>query len=233
MDAVRKYMLYRPMVKGNHNILFSGSVTSDGKPETKVELLAETEHLACFIGGMVGMSSRIFNLKDDLDIAEKLTDGCVWAYGSMPSDIMPESAIVMPCESMEQCTWNETAYYNYLDPVGEDRDRKVEEYLQKKAAEKAEQEKEAAETAAKALASDESATAEAKAESAAKTEANPEKLNDVSRGRSNTTSGSIEKRTVAEPQKPLSHKEYVEDQIKTLQLPAGYVNIRGRSYILR
>ena len=234
MKAVRKYMLFRPMVPGSRYILFSGSVTTDGKPETKVELTAEVDHLTCFIGGMIGMASKIFDIKDDLEIAKKLTDGCVWAYGSMPSDIMAESAVLMPCENMEHCTWNETAYHNYLDPKGEERDRKVEEYLHKKATEKAEKEKEAAETAAKALAE---AAEKAKDESAAKTQVKSEKPNpkEMSHGFSNTTSVSIKKREAApmDAQKPLSHKEYVEDQIERLQLPAGYVNVRSKNYILR
>lgn len=234
MEPVRKHMLFRPMVPRNLDILFSGSVRTDGKPETKVELTAETEHLTCFIGGMVGMASKIFDIKGDLEIAKKLTDGCVWAYGSMPSDIMAESAVLMPCESMEKCTWNETAYYEYLDPRGAERDQKVEEYLRMKATEKAEQEKEAADTEAKALAE---AAEKAKDESLAKTDAKLEvpKPKEESRSFSNSTSVSIQKRKPpsVDTQKPLSHKEYVDKQIERFQLPPGYVEIRSKNYVLR
>ena len=134
-------MLYRPMVPGNRDLLFSGSVTTDGKPETDLKLNAEVEHLTCFIGGMVGMGAKIFGLEGDLELAMKLADGCVWAYESTPSGIMPEGATVLPCESAEQCTWNETAYWEFLDPMAETRDHILEEYIENKAARDAEKAK--------------------------------------------------------------------------------------------
>lgn len=134
IDAVREWMLYRPMTPGNRDILFSGSVTTEGKPDTDLKLTAEVEHLTCFIGGMVGMGAKIFGIEGDLEIAKKLADGCVWAYESTASGIMPEGATVLPCVSAESCTWNETAYWDYLDPFGKDRDNILEEYIQNKAA---------------------------------------------------------------------------------------------------
>jgi mannosyl-oligosaccharide alpha-1,2-mannosidase len=138
IDAVRDWMLYRPMLPGNQDILFSASVTTAGEPETDLKLTAEVEHLTCFIGGMIGMGAKIFGIEGDLEIAKKLAEGCVWAYESTPSGIMPESATVFPCESSEHCTWNETAYWNSLDPLGKDRDKILEEYIQSKAAREAE-----------------------------------------------------------------------------------------------
>ena len=132
IDAVRKWMLYRPMVPGNRDILFSGLATTMGEPETDLKLTAEVEHLTCFIGGMVGMGAKIFGLEGDLELAMKLTDGCVWAYESTPSGIMPEGATVFPCESAEQCNWNETAYWESLDPMAKTRDHALEEYIENK-----------------------------------------------------------------------------------------------------
>jgi mannosyl-oligosaccharide alpha-1,2-mannosidase len=248
---------------------------------------------------MVGMAAKIFDIENDLDIAKKLADGCVWAYGSMPSDIMAESAVLMPCESMENCVWNETAYHNFLDPSGADRDRRVEEYLAKKAAEKEDNERKAAEKEAKDLAdaakgmdetaakgmdetvakgtdeiaakgtdetaaegtdetaaegtdetaaegTDETAAegagkaaAKIKDQSAAKIQADSEKPKDEARRISNPTGPSLQKRApppragAADPQKPLSHKEWVQDHIQAYGLPAGYVNVKSKSYILR
>src|SRR6187402_470499 len=116
IDGVRKWMLYRPMIPGDRDILFSGSVTTFGGQAQDLELSADVEHLTCFIGGMVGMGAKVFGLEGDLEIAKKLSDGCVWAYESTRSGIMPEGATVMPCKSAEHCTWNETAYWEYLDP---------------------------------------------------------------------------------------------------------------------
>jgi len=67
-------------------------------------LTAEVEHLTCFIGGMIGMGAQIFGIDGDLELAKKLTDGCVWAYGATKTGIMPEGAIVLPCKSAEHCT---------------------------------------------------------------------------------------------------------------------------------
>lgn len=141
IDAVRKWMIYRPMIPGSQDILFSGSVTTDGHPETDLRLTAEVTHLTCFIGGMVGMGAKLFGLEGDLEIAMKLTDGCVWAYESMPSGIMPEAAAVLPCVSAEQCPWNETAYWEFLDPMAESRDHSLEKYIEKKAVQDAEKQK--------------------------------------------------------------------------------------------
>ena len=230
------------MVPGSRDILFAGSLTTDGKPETKAVHVYETEHLTCFIGGMVGMAAKIFDIKGDLDIAKRLTDGCVWAYSSMPAEVMAESAVVMPCESMESCTWNETAYYYYLDPAGDDRDRQVEEYVAKKAAQEAEKDKEEKEkenvpTVAAAEDVTEAAEAKAKDDAADASQGGSGKTRDISN--TTTTASAVQKRTPPpraagnDPQKPLSHKEYVEGKIRNSDLPSGYVSINRKNYILR
>lgn len=136
---IKEYMLYRPMIPDNRDILFSGSVTTRGDPKEDAKLSADVEHLTCFIGGMLGMSAKIFGLDEDVEIAKKLADGCVWAYESTESGIMPESATVYPCESVTDCKWNQTAYYLFLDPMGETRDIQVQEYLESKAEREAEE----------------------------------------------------------------------------------------------
>ncbi|KAE8450071.1 hypothetical protein EG329_007211 [Mollisiaceae sp. DMI_Dod_QoI] len=138
IEDVKKYMLYRPMVPDNRDILFSGSVTTRGDPEEDARLSADVEHLTCFIGGMVGMSARIFGLDEDVEIAKKLADGCVWAYESTATGIMPEGATVYPCKSVQDCKWNQTAYYLFLDPMGAKRDLQLQDYLEQKALREAE-----------------------------------------------------------------------------------------------
>jgi mannosyl-oligosaccharide alpha-1,2-mannosidase len=138
IDAIRNWMLFRPMVPDNRDILFSGSVSTMGDPGNDLLLTADVDHLTCFIGGMVGMASKIFGLEGDLEIAKKLADGCVWAYESTLTGIMPEGATVMPCESSEHCTWNETAYWEFLDPTGAQRDQNLQIYLDNRAAREAE-----------------------------------------------------------------------------------------------
>lgn len=142
VDAIRKHMLYRPMVPGGRDILFSGSVQTSGDPKVKPELTAEVEHLTCFIGGMIGLGAQIFGIEGDLEIAKKLADGCVWAYESTVTGIMPEGAEVIACVSAERCAWNETLWYERLDPMADQRDKELEEYFKQKATREAEEAKE-------------------------------------------------------------------------------------------
>ncbi|TVY68638.1 Endoplasmic reticulum mannosyl-oligosaccharide 1,2-alpha-mannosidase [Lachnellula suecica] len=128
VEDIRKWMLFRPMVPGDLDILFSASVKTKGKPEKDLVLEPEVTHLTCFIGGMIGMGAKIFGLESDLELAKKLTEGCVWAYESMPTGVMAEESVVVPCQSAEHCTWNATLYDQELDPIWETRDLNVEEY---------------------------------------------------------------------------------------------------------
>lgn len=122
-----------------------------GDPGEDLRLTADVEHLTCFIGGMVGMSAKIFGIEGDLEIAKKLADGCVWAYESTITGIMPEGATVMPCESSEHCAWNETAYWDFLDPTGAQRDENLRQYYANKAVREAEQKAKEEAAAAAAL----------------------------------------------------------------------------------
>jgi mannosyl-oligosaccharide alpha-1,2-mannosidase len=128
------------MVPDNRDILFSGKVIKSGKdgPST---FKPEVTHLTCFLGGMVGMGAKIFGLEEhDLEIAQKLSDGCVWAYESMRTGIMPEAAEVYLCEKYTDCQWNETLWLKALDPMAEQREKQIEDYEIKKAMRKAKEE---------------------------------------------------------------------------------------------
>lgn len=125
LEVVKKHLLFRPMSPNNRNVLFSGSVTSKGNSDRadNIELNPEGQHLTCFTGGMVAMGARIFDQPEDLDIAAKLADGCVWAYESTTTGIMPEGFSLVPCQSKEYCPWNETLWMEALDPSRGDRER--------------------------------------------------------------------------------------------------------------
>lgn len=119
VEATKKYLLFRPMIPDEkRDILISGQVSTQGHLDDKDDtvLKAEGTHLTCFVGGMFGIGSKIFDRKADLDLAKKLTDGCVWAYESTATGIMPEHFIALPCQNPENCPWNETAYWEALDP---------------------------------------------------------------------------------------------------------------------
>jgi mannosyl-oligosaccharide alpha-1,2-mannosidase len=110
IDAAKQHLFFRPMIPGNQEILISGTVSKNAADYLKLQ--PEGQHLSCFAGGMVGIGARIFNRTDELEVARKLVDGCIWAYDSMPTGIMPESFEVIPCSDPMQCEWSESAWRN-------------------------------------------------------------------------------------------------------------------------
>ncbi|KAL6707347.1 hypothetical protein ACN47E_004126 [Coniothyrium glycines] len=120
-NVVKEHLIFRPMLPKNDDVLFCGklNVPSSNDPTKVGDLTGEYAHLTCFAGGMFGMGAKLFNRPEDLEIAKKLTEGCVYSYSMTPSGIMPESFEALPCESREHCDWNETAYWEILDPRSE------------------------------------------------------------------------------------------------------------------
>ena len=77
---------------------------------------------------MFALGSKLFDIPSDMAIAERLTDGCVWAYGSMPAGVMPEEFELLPCDSRTSCTWDEAKWHKALDPRLEERMQAVKEF---------------------------------------------------------------------------------------------------------
>ncbi|KAL2019956.1 hypothetical protein VTK56DRAFT_9048 [Thermocarpiscus australiensis] len=132
-DAVKQYLLFRPMAEGDPDVLFSAKAYSPDGTAEKLSYEWEVTHLTCFLGGMFGLGGKIFERPEDVEVAKRLTDGCVWAYDVMPTGIMPEYATVIPCKRPDDCRWNQTAWYEKLDPSAEYRESQIEEYYVKKA----------------------------------------------------------------------------------------------------
>ncbi|KAI1099051.1 glycoside hydrolase family 47 protein [Jackrogersella minutella] len=126
--AVKKWLLFRPMIPDDHDILFSSKINTRGNPETDASTEWEVTHLTCFIGGMFGMGGKIFDVPEDVEIGKRLTDGCVWAYENTPSGIMPEGATVVPCAEVNNCHWNETLYRQWIDPLYTTRIEQMADY---------------------------------------------------------------------------------------------------------
>ncbi|KAI1403040.1 glycoside hydrolase family 47 protein [Hypoxylon fuscum] len=103
MEAAKK-LFFRPMVPGNEDMLMpsSGWVAEDGN----VYLDEETEHLACFLGGVYALGGKLFNNREYVDIGEKLTLGCVYGYQAFPTGMMPERVNMVACESFNDCKWD-------------------------------------------------------------------------------------------------------------------------------
>ncbi|KAI9894244.1 MAG: hypothetical protein M1814_004098 [Vezdaea aestivalis] len=105
--VAKEHILFRPMNQENLDIMLTGNarVSDHGK----VELDPQGQHLTCFAGGMYAIGGMIFNHPEDIAMAEKIVKGCLWAYDSMPTGIMPETFYAVACTEPD-CSWNETAW---------------------------------------------------------------------------------------------------------------------------
>lgn len=109
MDTVIKYLLFRPMLPDQDDILFTGDLTV-GTGADDIELRAEGQHLSCFVGGMFGLGGKLFSIPEHVTIGEKIAKGCAWVYDSFPTGIMPEIYNLFPCPSLEACAWDEDSW---------------------------------------------------------------------------------------------------------------------------
>ena len=98
------------MTKDDASILLPGNVRSYGPHAIHLE--PQGQHLACFAGGMIALAARIFDQPEDIEVARNLVNGCIWAYESMPTGIMPEVFHVVPCRGnhTRACPWNQTRW---------------------------------------------------------------------------------------------------------------------------
>lgn len=99
MDTAIKELIFRPMTADNSSVLLAGKTDPDFRPQS--------EHLACFTGGMFALGGRILDNDTHLDIGRRLTEGCSWAYQATPTGIAPENWNVIKCDSTAECEWNE------------------------------------------------------------------------------------------------------------------------------
>ncbi|KAF7553439.1 hypothetical protein G7046_g7094 [Stylonectria norvegica] len=131
MGPAVEYNLFRPMTPTNEDILVSGQAYVKGKgKDMAVELEPQGQHLVCFLGGLMALGGKLFGRDSDLAIANKLVDGCVWTYKSLPHGIMPETFFMAPCQDKNHCEWNETSWKDEIvrhakDAAGEDEAAKV------------------------------------------------------------------------------------------------------------
>ena len=74
----------------------------------------------------MALGARIFGHEEDMKLAARLTESCVWAYGSTSSGIMPEEFRLLECPEEGGCAWNQTYWYHALDPSWNTRDQQIE-----------------------------------------------------------------------------------------------------------
>lgn len=110
MDTAIDNLFFRPMTPNQDDILISGNCdVLDSGPR----LDPESEHLSCFIGGLYALGGRLFDNASYVDIGAKLARGCVYAYRSFPTGIMPERYNMVKCPGSDPkaaCKWDEDLY---------------------------------------------------------------------------------------------------------------------------
>jgi mannosyl-oligosaccharide alpha-1,2-mannosidase len=136
MEATVKHLLFRPRIADKDDMLMLGSVLAmpdaDGKVE--ISLAPEMEHLACFAGGMFALGSKALGIASHTGIAKQLTQGCTWAYRSVPSGIMPEKFTLMKCDTLARCRWSQNMWSDEVITRSgfESRDRLADAYVAEK-----------------------------------------------------------------------------------------------------
>ncbi|KFY63759.1 hypothetical protein V496_03714 [Pseudogymnoascus sp. VKM F-4515 (FW-2607)] len=245
MDAIRNRLLYRPLIPrdadgSDRDVLFSAKMKINPyvPADTNHEMIYEATHLTCFLGGMVGMGAKLFGLDADLPIAERLADGCVWAYESTRSGIMPEDARLVPCENPLDCSWDEEKYYKYLDPRWSLRAGEIEEYDVEKARkdrvrlEMAEGKAPAANINRKRAISSNSTVARIDDEPLPKIPYVPPSKTSIPGVPMNPHERRLRK-SRPDPYRPYSHEEYIDNLFEQNNLPLGYAKVDSDKYILR
>lgn len=116
--AAKENLFFQPLNPNNEQILLSGTM-KQGSPGSG-RFIAEGQHLTCFVGGMVALAAKAFDNEHDMSTARQLTDGCVWAYESMPLGIMPEIFRAVACGDgkYDDCTWSEQHWHDAIDSQG-------------------------------------------------------------------------------------------------------------------
>ncbi|KAK5061123.1 hypothetical protein LTR84_007665 [Exophiala bonariae] len=238
MEVVRDKLLYRPMTKEEHDILFVAKqiISPKEKNESKRRTTKyEGTHLGCFAGGMFALGSKMFDIPSDMSIAEKLTNGCVWAYASTPVGVMAEEFELVPCGSLNSCEWDQAKWHKALDPQLKERFQAVELYnLQQQVLHE-----EAIANADKAWADEDDDTtlvltdpsSKRKRDTESSSDDAPEKTSPATRDEEDDDD--LVKVQPFVPKVPLSHEKYVAARISEERLPAGYTKIKARDYRLR
>ena len=109
LDTARRHLLFRPMLPAGEDILIAGNVNVDGD-DGRPSLDPESEHLACFTGGMYALAGRLLGRDDYVSTGAKLALGCAYAYKSMPTGMMPERFNMVACPSETACRWDEAVW---------------------------------------------------------------------------------------------------------------------------
>lgn len=114
IESAKEHLFFQPLNPDNKEMLLAGILRRKSAGNT--HLIPQGEHLACFAGGMVALAAKVFHQDHELETARQLVDGCLWAYESMPSGIMPEKFTAINChtDDPDSCIWSNETWYDAI-----------------------------------------------------------------------------------------------------------------------
>ncbi|KAI7936935.1 hypothetical protein MJO28_015834 [Puccinia striiformis f. sp. tritici] len=103
IKSARKYLVktFNLEANGGKNLTVIGDSISGG-------FVPSLDHLTCFSGAMIGLGARLLSSEQDLDLALRHADACVWAYESTKTGLGPEEASILTTDDSAQ--WQPVVY---------------------------------------------------------------------------------------------------------------------------
>jgi mannosyl-oligosaccharide alpha-1,2-mannosidase len=143
-EATKSFLTFEPLLPPSTTTqrglspLMLGNVAIDGKGKRILE--PQGQHLVCFAGGMFALGARALSdslpsaqYHEDMTVARRLTDGCIWSYYATNLGIGPELFYTLPCRlgrdavtngsepdgtgKNGNCDWNEARWHAGLRGV--------------------------------------------------------------------------------------------------------------------
>jgi len=135
-----------------HTPLFFGTTRMRNK---RPELDPRSEHLTCFAGGMLALGAAALSSSrsaaetaEDMDVARRHAQGCVWSYVSTRTRIGPEIYNLAPCRkgrdavtsglepdwtnTRGSCTWDRSKWLSQLShrPSGKENSPEIQQFIE-------------------------------------------------------------------------------------------------------
>ncbi|KAA8566046.1 hypothetical protein EYC84_009845 [Monilinia fructicola] len=104
VETAEKHLFFNAMNQDNFDLVFSGNIRVE---ENDNVFKPNVQSSTCAVGGMLAIGAQIFNRSNDLVMASKLINGCIWAHSSTKSGIIPESFALVDCNGTKPCSWVE------------------------------------------------------------------------------------------------------------------------------
>ena len=110
-----KHLFFKPLTKdAADDVLFPGTVRVADDSE---EFDPSAGHLTCFVGGMLAIGGKLSGREQHLDWAARMARGCVWAYKSFATGVMPETFKLAACpgDIDANCPWDEKQWRDAIE----------------------------------------------------------------------------------------------------------------------